>query len=104
MVSLFLYDALFFRMLNCVCQSEVSLSSTFNGLGMLFMFVFHGLLQLANGHELIHRQEKIYFAIASLHGVNLFALHFIYDHIYGHHKTVGTPADCGTAMKGERHY
>lgn len=60
-----------------------------------------GSLAMVAAHELVHRRERWMRGI----GVALLFLvnnpHFRIEHVYNHHKTVGTPRDPATAKLGE---
>lgn len=66
--------------------------------------VLGGAFGLTVGHELIHRPEKYLrtLGIALLAQVNY--THFRIEHIFIHHRHVGTPLDPATARKGEGLY
>lgn len=60
-----------------------------------------GCLAITAGHEMVHRRSKAHRA----YGVSLLAsvlyMHFRIEHVYGHHRHVGTERDLATAKSGE---
>ncbi len=63
-----------------------------------------GGLSMTISHELVHRRNR------ALKGLGIALLlsctypQFFVEHIYGHHKNVGTPKDSATALRGESLY
>ena len=96
-LSVILYYSLFFRVLSSIEETSLTLGTAFDQVGTLIMLVFLSIFQIAICHELVHKQHKIFFVLGSLYGSTLFGMHFLYDHIHGHHRTVGSPCDAGTA-------
>lgn len=77
-------------------------ASTLELVGLTISFgTVMGVLGINTAHELVHRKEKslqnIGFALLSL--VNF--SHYGVEHVFGHHKNVGTPLDPATAKKNE---
>lgn len=73
----------------------------------LFVIVFVGYaagLCAIIGHELLHRSEIQNKIIGSLGFTQFMYTHFFDEHLRGHHKTLGTPADPATARKGQSVY
>ena len=70
----------------------------------LFLGTSGGSLAMVAAHELVHRREAWLRGV----GVGLLLLvnnpHFRIEHVYNHHKTVGTPRDPATARLGENVY
>ncbi|MES1992733.1 MAG: alkane 1-monooxygenase [Pseudomonadota bacterium] len=57
------------------------------------------------GHELTHRTEQPFsFFMGRLGEAFSMMTYFSIEHPYGHHATVGTPADPATAVRGENFY
>ena len=63
-----------------------------------------GAIGITLAHELIHRRHPIERGL----GISLLLMvnyaHFRIEHVYGHHKHVGTPRDPATARRGENLY
>jgi alkane 1-monooxygenase len=63
-----------------------------------------GAIGITLAHELIHRRDSFERGI----GISLLLMvnyaHFRIEHVFGHHKHVGTPRDPATARKGENLY
>lgn len=77
-------------------------AATLELVGLIISFgTIMGVLGINTAHELVHRKEKslqnIGFALLSL--VNF--SHYGIEHVFGHHKNVGTPLDPATAKKNE---
>lgn len=60
--------------------------------------------QFAVTHELMHKPNKFYRVLATLHMVKLNYAHFTYHHLYKHHHDVATLSDPSTSRKGENVY
>ena len=61
-------------------------------------------IQSIAGHELFHRREWYHKMMGRWAFTIFLYSHFFDDHIYGHHKNVGTPEDAATAREGESLY
>jgi alkane 1-monooxygenase len=60
-----------------------------------------GAVNAVVGHELIHRRWIFHKIMGTLSYFKMFYSHYFIQHIRGHHKIVGTPADASTARFGE---
>ncbi|HEY1080022.1 MAG TPA: alkane 1-monooxygenase [Bdellovibrio sp.] len=77
-------------------------ATTLELVGLIISFgTILGVLGINTAHELVHRKEKslqnIGFALLSLANFS----HYGIEHVFGHHKNVGTPLDPATAKKNE---
>lgn len=70
------------------------------GLGMGFT----GGVAIAIAHELMHRQSFIERRAAELMMASTCYTHFCIEHVFGHHRNVGTPTDPATSRLGESLY
>lgn len=60
-----------------------------------------GAVGLTFGHELIHRSSALERALGEVLVATDSYTHFCIEHVYGHHRHVGTPRDPATARFGE---
>lgn len=60
-----------------------------------------GCLCITAAHELVHRRLPLCRAYGLGLLTTVFYMHFRIDHVYGHHRNVGTAADLASAAKGE---
>ena len=60
-----------------------------------------GSSSLPAAHELIHRRQRSERTVGLALLLSAAYLHFRIEHVYGHHKKVGTHEDPGTARAGE---
>lgn len=74
-------------------------------IGALLFSQIASIGSVSIGHELSHRTWEPY-SVFSSRACSLFGLFTYYaiEHPYGHHFTVGTPADSSTALRGESVY
>ena len=74
-------------------------------IGALLFSQIASIGSVSIGHELSHRTWEAY-SVFSSRACSLFGLFTYYaiEHPYGHHFTVGTPADSSTAFRGESVY
>ena len=70
----------------------LSLGVTTGGIGITF------------AHELIHRAGRFERALGEMLLASVLYLQFAIEHVYGHHRHVGTPRDPATARYGESIY
>lgn len=70
----------------------LSLGVTTGGIGITF------------AHELIHRPGRVERALGEALLGTVCYMHFAIEHVYGHHRHVGTPRDPATARLGEASY
>lgn len=63
-----------------------------------------GMFGMSAAHELMHRQGRIARGAAALLLISCGYGHFLIEHVRGHHRRVGTPADAATARLGESVY
>ena len=63
-----------------------------------------GMFGMAAAHELMHRRERVAQSAAALLLATSGYGHFLIEHVHGHHRRVGTPADAATARLGESVY
>jgi alkane 1-monooxygenase len=69
-----------------------SLGVTTGGIGITF------------AHELIHRPGRFERALGEVLLGSVCYMHFAIEHVFGHHRYVGTPRDSATARAGESSY
>lgn len=70
----------------------------------LSLGISNGGIGFTVAHELIHRSSKFDQWLGQALLLTTLYLHFAIEHVYGHHKHVGTEEDAATARKGETFY
>lgn len=75
-------------------------SLTFLGLAST-VGIAGGCLGITAAHELVHRCSRADRALGLALLATVLYMHFRIEHVYGHHRHVGTLRDPGTARKGE---
>ncbi len=70
----------------------------------LSLGISNGGIGFTVAHELIHRSSKFEQWLGQALLLTTLYLHFAIEHVYGHHKHVGTEEDAATARKGETFY
>lgn len=63
-----------------------------------------GTVGITFAHELVHRSERFERALGEILLATTSYTQFAIEHVYGHHRHVGTPADPATARWGESLY
>ena len=63
-----------------------------------------GTIGITFAHELVHRPGKFERALGEILLATTSYAHFAIEHVYGHHRHVGTPRDPATARFGESLY
>jgi alkane 1-monooxygenase len=63
-----------------------------------------GTVGINVGHELVHREAWLSRACGTILLLSTTYAHFRIEHVYGHHRWVGTPRDPATAREGESVY
>lgn len=63
-----------------------------------------GTIGITFAHELVHRSGAFELALGEVLLATTSYAHFAIEHVYGHHRRVGTPADPATARAGESLY
>ena len=63
-----------------------------------------GTIGITFAHELVHRPHKLELALGEILLAAASYTHFAIEHVYGHHRHVGTPHDPATARFGESLY
>ena len=63
-----------------------------------------GAVGITFAHELIHRAGRFELALGEILLATTSYAHFAIEHVYGHHRHVGTPRDPATARFGESLY
>lgn len=58
-------------------------------------------MTVSAGHELIHKRDRLNKTIGTFVFTKFFYSHFMDEHVQGHHRQLGTPADANTARKDE---
>ena len=66
--------------------------------------ISNGGIGFTVAHELIHRSSKFEQSLGRALLLTTLYMHFAIEHVYGHHKHVGTEEDAATARKGETFY
>jgi alkane 1-monooxygenase len=56
------------------------------------------------GHELFHKDNPVDKLTGMFTYAKCFYMHFIIEHVFGHHRNVATPKDPATARLGESLY
>lgn len=80
------------------------ISTTFRYVTFTFQWGFFTGVGAVCGHELIHKREPLNKAVGTWAFSKFFYTHFLDDHIAGHHKSIGTVDDVGTARRNETVY
>ena len=70
----------------------------------LSLGISNGGIGFTVAHELIHRSSKFEQSLGRALLLTTLYIHFAIEHVYGHHKHVGTEEDAATARKGETFY
>ena len=70
----------------------------------LSLGISNGGIGFTVAHELIHRSSKFEQWLGRALLLTTLYMHFAIEHVYGHHKHVGTEEDAATARKGETFY
>ena len=70
----------------------------------LSLGISNGGIGFTVAHELIHRSSKFEQRLGRALLLTTLYMHFAIEHVYGHHKHVGTEEDAATARKGETFY
>ena len=94
----------FFTAMNFFSTFEFTVHSTFNLIGLLFIFSNLNAVQFAVAHEIFHKLGFWSRIIGTVHMSKNLYMHFTYEHIYGHHRRVGTPEDPATSILGQSLY
>jgi alkane 1-monooxygenase len=63
-----------------------------------------GTIGITFAHELVHRPGAFELGLGEVLLATTSYAHFAIEHVYGHHRRVGTPADPATARAGESLY
>jgi alkane 1-monooxygenase len=63
-----------------------------------------GTVGITFAHELVHRPGTLELALGEILLASTSYTHFAIEHVYGHHRRVGTPEDPATAQLGESLY
>ena len=66
--------------------------------------VTSGMFCISAAHELMHRKGRSNKVLAEILMTSASYTHFCIEHVYGHHRNVGTPKDPATARFGESFY
>mmetsp|Transcript_13078 Transcript_13078/g.24449 ORF Transcript_13078/g.24449 Transcript_13078/m.24449 type:complete len:317 (+) Transcript_13078:1-951(+) len=91
----------FFWGMNKLTSGELSAAQT--GYMVLALGLGSGQL-LTVTHEIFHKKDVISRVLGTAAMVNTLFMQFFIEHIYCHHKHVGTPIDCSTAKFGQPFY
>jgi alkane 1-monooxygenase len=75
-----------------IAGATVSMGATSGALGITF------------AHELVHRRGRFERGLGEILLASVSYTHFAIEHVHGHHRHVGTPADPATARFGESFY
>ena len=70
----------------------------------LSLGISNGGIGFTVAHELIHRSSKFEQWLGRALLLTTLYMHFAIEHVYGHHKHVGTEEDAATARRGETFY
>jgi alkane 1-monooxygenase len=76
--------------------SPLEIAGTAASLGFI-----NGAIGITFAHELVHRTERFERALGEILLGTVGYAHFAIEHVYGHHRYVGTPCDPATARFGE---
>lgn len=63
-----------------------------------------GAIGMTIAHELCHRKDFLSGLCARVILIHVCYMHFVIEHVYGHHVKIATPEDPATARKGESLY
>ena len=70
----------------------------------LSVAIIAGTIGITFAHELVHRPGTFELALGEILLTSTSYTHFAIEHVYGHHRWVGTPEDPATARFGESLY
>jgi alkane 1-monooxygenase len=79
---------------------RINTFTMYNLVPMLFMRANLYSSGFLIAHELFHKESIFDKTIGTVHMIKSFYMHFMVEHIYGHHKNVSTPLDPASAPKG----
>ena len=79
-------------------------STTYQTFGAISLGLITGGFGITLGHELIHRPKKWEIGLGVLLLSQVSYSIFRIEHVFGHHRNVGTPKDCVSARLGENIY
>ncbi len=66
--------------------------------------VVTGAIGITYAHELVHRPSRFERVLGEILLATVSYTHFAVEHVYGHHKNVGTPHDPATARRGQGYW
>ena len=89
-----------FKVLDHVANMEITGWSLYNL--PPFLLIFSNLQggQMIVAHELFHKPGWCNQVFGTIEQCKNLYMHFIYEHLYGHHRNVATPLDPATSPKG----
>lgn len=96
--------AVFFKMMTMMQSFTLDWSNLCQLFAIIFITSNLCSVQFAVAHEVMHKPDKFYRILATLHMSKLYYMHFTYHHLYRHHYQVATPNDPSTSLKGENVY
>ncbi len=86
--------------MNHVRDFEYSASGLFNLIALAIIFSNLNSLGFMISHEIMHKPGNFNKILATAHMSKNLYMHFTYEHIFGHHRRVGTPEDPASAEQG----
>lgn len=103
-VTLLIDWFLFFKVLRYFSEFQLTFIGAFNLVAFWIIFSNINAVQFSIAHQLFHKQEIVYRVLGTFQMIKNFYMHFAYEHMYGHHRKVGTPQDPATAPQGMNVY
>ena len=77
--------AIFIKLAIMMKTFEINVGSLAELLGIIFISSNLSSVQFAVAHEIMHKPEKFYKIIGTIHMSKLYYMHFTYHHLYKHH-------------------
>jgi hypothetical protein len=87
----------FIAAMNHVRDFEYSALGLFNLMALAVIFSNVNALAFMISHEIMHKPGNFSQILATAHISKNLYMHFPYEHIFGHHRRVGTPEDPASA-------
>ena len=72
--------------------------------GQIFSVSISSSINFMSSHELIHKHDFMGRFVGCFTLIKSFYMHFYIEHLYGHHRNVGTPKDPATSRLNESFY
>ena len=81
---------MFFKAMRYFSTFEFTFWSCYNLPALMLMYSNLQGFQMLIGHEVCHKASKFNRVVGTLHQIKNLYVHFVYEHLYGHHRRVAT--------------